>query len=101
MLGDGGAMSRILTPVQNASMHLGMQSLDAAIQHFTSVLAARDLKLQQGAYFNLGNTHFRVGEQAKDLDGMQESWETAIKAYEHAVALDKTDRDVLLAAGEG
>ena len=66
---------------------------DAAIQHFTSVLAARDVKLQQAAYFNLGNTHYRIGEQAKDLDGMQESWETAIKAYQNAVALDKNDRD--------
>jgi Ca-activated chloride channel homolog len=66
---------------------------DAAIQHFTAVLAARDVKLQQAAYFNLGNTHFRIGQSAKDLDGMQESWETAIKAYQNAVALDKGDHD--------
>jgi Ca-activated chloride channel family protein len=66
---------------------------DAAVQHFTAVLAARDVKLQQAAYFNLGNTHFRVGQAAKDLDAMQESWETAVKAYQNAVALDKGDLD--------
>lgn len=65
----------------------------AAIQHFTAVLAARDVKLQQAAYYNLGNTHFRLGQEAKDLDAMEESWKTAIKAYQNAVALDKTDPD--------
>jgi Ca-activated chloride channel family protein len=66
---------------------------DAAIQHFNSVLAARDVKLQQAAYFNLGNTHYRLGGKAEDLDGLQELWETAIKNYQNAVTLDKNDRD--------
>jgi Ca-activated chloride channel family protein len=66
---------------------------DAAIQHFTSVLAARDVKLQQAAYFNLGNTHYRLGGKAGDLDGLQELWEKAIKDYQNAVTLDKNDPD--------
>jgi len=66
---------------------------DAAIQYFTAVLAARDVKLQQAAYFNLGNTQFRIGQGAKDLDAMQQSWEEAIKAYQNAVALDQGDHD--------
>ena len=66
---------------------------DTAIQHFTSVLAARDLKLQQAAYFNIGNAHYRKGGAAKDLDALQEAWETAIKFYENAVKLDKQDPD--------
>ncbi len=66
---------------------------DAAITHFTAVIAGRDVKLQQAAYFNLGNVLFRQGAAAKDLDAMQESWETAIKYYQNAVALDKTDHD--------
>src|ERR1051325_8493610 len=37
---------------------------DAAIKHFSAVLGARDVKLQQAAYFNLGNTHYRMGEKA-------------------------------------
>ena len=66
---------------------------DAAIQHFNSVLAARDVKLQQAAYFNLGNTHYRLGGKAEDLDGLQELWEKAIKDYQNAVTLDKNDPD--------
>ena len=66
---------------------------DAALQHFTAVLAAREVKLQQAAYFNLGNTHYRLGGKAEDLDGLQQSWEAAIKDYQNAVALDKHDPD--------
>lgn len=66
---------------------------DAAIRCFTAVLSARDVKLQQAAYYNLGNTHFKIGEAAKELDPMQKSWETAIKFYQNAVTLDKDDAD--------
>jgi Ca-activated chloride channel family protein len=71
----------------------GATNYDAALKHFGATLAARDVKLQQAAWFNLGDTQFRIGEAAKDLDGMQEAWETAIKYYQNAVALDKADAD--------
>jgi len=64
----------------------------AAIQHFTATLTAKDIRLQQSAYYNLGNTHFRVGQTAEDLDKLQEAWEEAIKQYQHAATLDKTDQ---------
>jgi Ca-activated chloride channel family protein len=67
---------------------------DAAIKFFTATLTtAPDTKLQQAAWFNLGNTQFRIGQTAKDLDGVQQTWETAIKSYQNAVTLDKTDAD--------
>jgi Ca-activated chloride channel family protein len=67
---------------------------DAAIKSFnTTLTTARDAKLQQAAWFNLGNTQFQLGQTAKDLDGVQEIWETAIKSYQNAVTLDKTDAD--------
>jgi len=66
---------------------------DAAIQHFTAVLALPDLKLQEAAYFNLGNAKFRLGENAKNLDELQQSWEAAIKNYQSALALNKNDAD--------
>jgi Ca-activated chloride channel family protein len=66
---------------------------DAAIGHFNAALTARDLKLQQAAQFNLGNCLFRQGQDAKDLDAMQEKWEAAIKYFQNAVALDKADLD--------
>ena len=46
-----------------------------------------------GRVFNLGNTHYRLGGKAEDLDGLQQSWEAAIKDYQNAVALDKHDPD--------
>jgi Ca-activated chloride channel family protein len=66
---------------------------EVAVNHFNAALPARDVKLQQKAYYNLGNSHFKMGEQAKDLDQLQELWEKAIKLFEHAVTLDKQDQD--------
>lgn len=66
---------------------------DAAVRHFNAVLTAQDLKLQQSAYYNLGNTQYRQGGQAKDIDGLQQAWETAIKSYQSAVTLDPRDAD--------
>ena len=65
----------------------------AAIQHFTSAASAQDIKLQAKAYYNLGNVHFRLGQQAEDLDKLEEAWKEAIKKYQHALSLDKTDPD--------
>jgi Ca-activated chloride channel homolog len=64
-----------------------------AIQHFTAVLSAPDVRLQAKAYYNLGNVHFRLGEQAGDLDKLEEAWREAIKQYGHALTLDKADPD--------
>ncbi len=68
-------------------------NFDGAIRHFSAVLSAQDLRLQAKAYYNLGNVHFRRGQQAEDLDKLEESWKEAIKQYEHAQTLDKTDAD--------
>lgn len=66
---------------------------DGALQHFKAVLTARDVKLQQAAYYNLGNTYFRRGETAKDLGALLESWQVALTNFQNAVTLDKTDPD--------
>lgn len=66
---------------------------DTALKYFTDALASRDVKLQQKAYFNIGNTQFRMGQLGKDLDEIQKHWEEAIKSYQSAVSLDKTDKD--------
>lgn len=65
----------------------------AAIQHFTSVLSAPDIKLQAKAYYNLGNVHFRLGQQAEDLDKLEEFWKEAINQYQHVLVLEKSDPD--------
>jgi Ca-activated chloride channel family protein len=66
---------------------------DEALKNFKMVTIAPDLKLQQQAYYNLGNTQYRMGAIAKDLDALQETWAAAIKSYERAVNLDKNDTD--------
>jgi tetratricopeptide (TPR) repeat protein len=68
-------------------------NFDEAAKLFTAVTVAPDLKLQQQAYYNLGNTQYRLGATAKDLDGLQETWETAIKSYERAAMLNTNDVD--------
>ena len=66
---------------------------DEALKCFTSALNSQDVKLQQKAYYNIGNVQYRQGEQAKDLDGVQQMWEQSIKSFQDAVALDKQDAD--------
>src|SRR6185436_18958545 len=39
------------------------EDYDTALKHFNQTLSARDLKLQEQSYYNLGNTHFRLGEK--------------------------------------
>jgi len=68
-------------------------NFEAAIQAFTRVTAGPDLKLQQQAYYNLGNTQYRMGAAAKDLDALQQTWEAGIKSYERAVSLNTNDVD--------
>lgn len=64
-----------------------------AIQHFSAVLAAQDIKLQAKAYYNLGNVHYRLGQQAEDLDKLEEAWKESLRQFNHAVELDKTNPD--------
>jgi len=66
---------------------------DKALNFFKAVTLTSDLKLQQRAYYNLGNTQYRAGTMAEDPDGLQEAWESATNSYSHAVELDKSDLD--------
>lgn len=66
---------------------------DAALQLFTSVLASPDVNLQAAAYYNIGNTQFRLGAQAKDLDEVEGIWKKAEKSFQNALAINKTDAD--------
>jgi Ca-activated chloride channel family protein len=66
---------------------------DEALKYFTAALASPDVKLQQKAYFNIGNAQYRLGENAKDLDGVQQQWEQAVKSFQNSVMLDTNDVD--------
>jgi len=68
-------------------------NFDLAQNLFQRVTLAPDLRLQQQAFYNLGNVQFQKAKQAPDLDGLQDGLETAVKIYEHAVSLNTNDAD--------
>jgi Ca-activated chloride channel family protein len=66
---------------------------DEALKNFQLATVAPDLKLQQQAYYNLGNVEFQKAKQAKDLDGLEQGFDAAAKIYERAVILNTNDAD--------
>jgi len=74
-------------------------NFDMALNAFQAAALSPDAKLQQQAHYNLGNTLYRLGElkfepDTEGLTTMEETWQHAIKSYEHAAALNTNDTDV-------
>ena len=65
--------------------------LTNAATWFEGVTAAPDLKLQQQAYYNLGNTRYRLGESASDPEARKSHWYHALTNYMSAIKLDGAD----------
>jgi Ca-activated chloride channel family protein len=70
-------------------------NFDLAQKLFQQVTLSPDLKLQQQAFYNLGNVQFQKAKQAKDLDGLERAFEAAAKIYERAVSLNTNDVDAV------
>ena len=71
---------------------------EAASASFRRVTIAPDLRLQQQAYYNLGNTQYRLGElkfepDSDGLNAMEEIWKEAITSYTRAAQLNTNDVD--------
>src|SRR5208282_3465700 len=60
------------------------RKMDEAVKQFGQALSSPDLQLQQRAYYNLGNTLYRLGQQLPDASKKQEAWENALKQYTNA-----------------
>jgi Ca-activated chloride channel family protein len=74
-------------------------NFNAALNNFQTATLSPDLKLQQQAHYNLGNTLYRLGElkfepDTEGLNALEESWQRAVKSYEHAAELNTNDTDV-------
>src|SRR4029077_1836350 len=67
--------------------------LDEAARQFNQALASPDLLLQQRAYYNLGNTLYRLGQQVSDAAKKQEAWESSLKQYDSALKPNQQDAD--------
>ena len=70
-------------------------NFDTALKNFQAATLSPDLKLQQQAYYNLGNTQFQLAETAKDFDGLEQGFDAAAKIYERAVMLNTNDADAI------
>ncbi|MGB7769748.1 MAG: VWA domain-containing protein [Verrucomicrobiia bacterium] len=73
-------------------------NFDTALNAFQTATLSPDLNLQQQAYYNLGNTLYRMGESkfepnSEGLDAMEETWRQAVKNYEHAAELNTNDAE--------
>jgi len=68
-------------------------NFDLAQGLFQQAALSPDLRLQQKAFYNLGNTQFQQAKEAKDLDGLQAGLETAEKTFGRAATLDRNDAD--------
>ena len=70
-------------------------NFDLAQSLFQEVTLSPDLKLQQQAFYNLGNVQFQKAKQAKDLDGLEQGFDAAAQIYGRAVALNTNDMDAV------
>ncbi|MGA9777492.1 MAG: VWA domain-containing protein [Limisphaerales bacterium] len=72
---------------------------DEALNDFQMATLSPDLKLQEMAFYNLGNTLYRLGEMqfepdTEGLNAIEDRWQQALKSYEHAAVLNTNDADV-------
>lgn len=70
---------------------------NAAAEAFLKALKSDDVDLQQDNYYNLGNAHYRLGQQLKESNCAETSkhWEQAIQSYETAIQLNPADQDAV------
>ncbi|MCF7674227.1 MAG: VWA domain-containing protein [Akkermansiaceae bacterium] len=68
---------------------------ETAAETLRAALKTPDTTIQQRAYYNLGNSLYRVGQESlgKDPKETIKHWEEALKAYQDALALDPSDAD--------
>lgn len=62
---------------------------------FQDALQTQDLTLQHQAYYNLGNTLYRQGQQSETASPQQtmQAWQQSLQAYQAALKLDPADKD--------
>jgi Ca-activated chloride channel homolog len=66
---------------------------DSAVKHFNDATSSPDLKLQQSAYYNRGNSMFRQGEEATDPAKRMEAWQKSLKDFDLSLKLNPQDTD--------
>ncbi len=70
---------------------------EEAISAFKEALKSKDLDLQEKAYYNKGNAHFKKGEETLQADPQQAlaQWQEALDSYAASLELKQDDQDAL------
>lgn len=69
------------------------KKFEEAAKHFSSAVTSPDLQLQEQAFYNLGNSLYRVGEEETAPEKKSQTWEQAAKQFESALKLNPKDAD--------
>ena len=69
------------------------QKFDEAAKQFDQALSSPDLKLQGLAYYNRGNSLFRLGENLPDPEKKTEAWQKSLQDFESSMKLSPQDAD--------
>lgn len=64
-----------------------------AAKQFDQALSATDLKLQELAYYNRGNTLYHLGENIPEPSKKTEAWQRSLKDFESSLKLNPQDAD--------
>ncbi len=89
--GKSGADPRLHFNAGNAAFK--SRQLEEAASQFNEALSARDLQLQQRAFYNRGNTFFALGDASPDPKSKSEAWQKSIKDFDSALKLNPQDKD--------
>lgn len=69
------------------------QQYNQAADHFSKALNSTDIKLQEKAYYNRGNTLFHLGENIPEPQKKIETWEKSLKDFEATTKLNPQEAD--------
>jgi Ca-activated chloride channel homolog len=91
---------RLLKQEDDARLHFNAgaaayrdKKFEQAAKQFEEALNSPDLKLQQRAYYNHGNTLYQLGLENPDRDKKIEAWTNAIQDFQSSLELNPQDAD--------
>ena len=104
---DANELDPAVANYNRANALMNQNRPEDAIKAYTESLRTTDLRLQEQAYFNMGNAHMALAENSvkmQKLPDAEKSVEEAIKMFANAMLLDPKDEDAKvnfeLAAGQ-
>lgn len=68
---------------------------DSAQKAFEEALKTEELPVQQSAYYNLGNSQYRIGQKSERAMPQEtiKTWQAAVQSYEAALQINPKDAD--------